>query len=160
MLLPDTPPKKESAANDDGYHWRKYGEKQVKGSPYPRSYYKCSHQGCQVKKIIERDPRSGHISYYKCTHKDCGVRKHVERSAADPGVLVTMYEGEHNHAAPPMLQQHCMRNSHARRSAGPVELAVEVAEHRNRGNNTTPTPLSGWDVSGFLTTPRQTPCNT
>lgn len=40
----------------------RYGEKQVKGSPYPRSYYKCSHQGCQVKKIVERDPASGRIS--------------------------------------------------------------------------------------------------
>lgn len=55
-------PRREGAANDDGYNWRKYGEKQVKGSPYPRSYYKCSHPGCPVKKIIERDPRSGHIS--------------------------------------------------------------------------------------------------
>ena len=37
----------------------RYGEKQVKGSPYPRSYYKCSHPGCQVKKIVERNPESG-----------------------------------------------------------------------------------------------------
>ena len=47
-------------ANDDGYNWRKYGEKQVKGSPYPRSYYKCSHPGCPAKKMIERNPRTGH----------------------------------------------------------------------------------------------------
>lgn len=40
----------------------RYGEKQVKGSPYPRSYYKCSYPGCLVKKIIERDPKTGHVS--------------------------------------------------------------------------------------------------
>ena len=34
----------------------------MKGSPYPRSYYKCSHAGCNVKKIVERDPRNGTIS--------------------------------------------------------------------------------------------------
>lgn len=32
----------------------RYGEKIVKGSPNPRSYYKCSHQGCLAKKIVER----------------------------------------------------------------------------------------------------------
>ncbi|KAL0026377.1 hypothetical protein WJX79_004336 [Trebouxia sp. C0005] len=54
--------RRESCANDDGYHWRKYGEKTVKGSPYPRSYYKCSHAGCNVKKIVERDPKTGDVS--------------------------------------------------------------------------------------------------
>ncbi len=34
----------------------------MKGSPYPRSYYKCSHPGCQVKKIVERNPENGLVS--------------------------------------------------------------------------------------------------
>ena len=34
----------------------------MKGSPYPRSYYKCSHPGCQVKKIVERNPENGMVS--------------------------------------------------------------------------------------------------
>ena len=33
---------------DDGYQWRKYGEKTVKGSPYPRNYFKCSFPGASA----------------------------------------------------------------------------------------------------------------
>ena len=40
----------------------RYGEKSVKGSLYPRSYYKCSHAGCNVKKIVERDAQTGEVS--------------------------------------------------------------------------------------------------
>lgn len=40
---------------------RRYGEKLVKGSPCPRSYYKCSQPGCPAKKIVERDAVSSAV---------------------------------------------------------------------------------------------------
>ncbi|CAN6970198.1 unnamed protein product [Brassica rapa subsp. trilocularis] len=56
---------------DDGFKWRKYGKKMVKNSPNPRNYYKCSTDGCPVKKRVERD-------------RD------------DPSFVITTYEGFHN----------------------------------------------------------------
>lgn len=56
-------------SSDDGYNWRKYGQKLVKGSEFPRSYYKCTHPNCEVKKIFERS-YTGKITeiVYKGTH--------------------------------------------------------------------------------------------
>ncbi|MCD7448572.1 hypothetical protein HAX54_044176 [Datura stramonium] len=60
---------------DDGFRWRKYGQKAVKNSPFPRSYY-------------------------RCTTPSCGVKKRVERSIPDPSIVVTTYEGTHTHPCP------------------------------------------------------------
>ncbi|GLT38859.1 hypothetical protein SLA2020_130770 [Shorea laevis] len=57
---------------DDGYRWRKYGQKAVKNNKFPRSYYKCTFQGCNVK-------------------------KQVQRLTKDEGVVMTTYEGMHSH---------------------------------------------------------------
>ncbi|CAL9192598.1 WRKY transcription factor 71-like [Musa acuminata AAA Group] len=60
---------------EDGYRWRKYGQKAVKNSPFPRSYY-------------------------RCTSLKCPVKKRVERSYQDPTVVITTYEGKHTHQSP------------------------------------------------------------
>ncbi|KAF4399182.1 hypothetical protein G4B88_023776 [Cannabis sativa] len=64
--------KSEIEILDDGFKWRKYGKKMVKNSPNPRNYYRCSVDGCPVKKRVERDRE-------------------------DPMYVITTYEGVHNH---------------------------------------------------------------
>ncbi|CAN6331976.1 unnamed protein product [Urochloa humidicola] len=64
---------------EDGYRWRKYGQKAVKNSPFPRSYYRCTTQKCPVK-------------------------KRVERSYQDAAVVITTYEGKHTHPIPATLR--------------------------------------------------------
>lgn len=45
---------REKVVTEDGYNWRKYGQKLVKGNEFIRSYYKCTHSRCLVKKQLER----------------------------------------------------------------------------------------------------------
>ncbi|KAF5474560.1 hypothetical protein F2P56_006449 [Juglans regia] len=66
----------------DSWAWRKYGQKPIKGSPYPRGYYRCS------------------------SSKGCPARKQVERSRVDPTMLVVTYSCEHNHPWPASRNHH------------------------------------------------------
>jgi len=63
-----------SRRSDDGYNWRKYGQKQVKGSENPRSYYKCTYPSCPTKKKVER--------------------------SLDGQITEIVYKGSHNHPKP------------------------------------------------------------
>ncbi|CAF2071115.1 unnamed protein product [Brassica oleracea var. botrytis] len=50
---------KEENLLSDAWAWRKYGQKPIKGSPYPRSYYRCSSsKGCLARKQVERNPQN------------------------------------------------------------------------------------------------------
>lgn len=67
---------KNEGLPSDLWSWRKYGQKPIKGSPYPRGYYRCS------------------------TSKGCSAKKQVERSSTDSSMLVITYTSTHNHPDP------------------------------------------------------------
>ncbi|XP_075473543.1 uncharacterized protein LOC142504570 [Primulina tabacum] len=65
----------------DCWSWRKYGQKPIKGSSYPRGYYRCS------------------------TSKNCSAKKQVERCKTDATTLIITYTCAHNHPEPDSRKQ-------------------------------------------------------
>ncbi|XP_072976132.1 transcription factor WRKY45-1-like isoform X2 [Typha angustifolia] len=58
---------------EDGLAWRKYGEKEIQNSTYPRSYFRCTHKYDQ----------------------GCMATRQVQQSKEDPSKFVIIYKGEH-----------------------------------------------------------------
>ncbi|XP_060204250.1 probable WRKY transcription factor 53 [Lycium barbarum] len=62
----------ESFNHDDGYSWRKYGQKYILGANHPRAYYRCTHR-----------------------KQGCFATKQVQKSDEDPLVFEVTYKGKH-----------------------------------------------------------------
>lgn len=58
---------------DDGYCWRKYGQKDILGRNFPRGYYRCTHRHA----------------------RGCLATKQVQRSDDDPSMFEVTYRGRH-----------------------------------------------------------------
>nr|AYU71093.1 transcription factor WRKY26 [Lilium regale] len=69
------------AIPEDGYEWRKYGQKYISSIGKNRSYFKCRDKNCRV------------------------MKKKVEWSPSDPSNLRIVYDGTHNHPSPTSLKE-------------------------------------------------------
>uniref|UniRef100_A0A5B7BI66 Putative WRKY transcription factor 49 n=1 Tax=Davidia involucrata TaxID=16924 RepID=A0A5B7BI66_DAVIN len=110
---------------DDGYKWRKYGQKSIKNNPNPRSYY-------------------------RCTNPRCSAKKQVERSTDDPDTFIITYEGLHLHFAYPyfLLSEPQHVNPPAKKLKQTISQAQALQTQEVEGSpaNFTPSPLQGISV--------------
>ncbi|XP_031269536.1 probable WRKY transcription factor 27 [Pistacia vera] len=97
----------------DLWAWRKYGQKPIKGSPYPRNYYRCS------------------------SSKGCAARKQVERSNTDPNLFIVSYTGDHTHPRP------THRNSLAGSTRNKFSRTQTSLTNNNKDATAQPTTTSG-----------------
>ncbi|KAJ6758673.1 WRKY TRANSCRIPTION FACTOR 32-RELATED [Salix koriyanagi] len=72
----------DEGSSNDGYRWRKYGQKMLKGNSLVRSYYRCSSSACPA-------------------------RKHVERATDDATSTTITYAGKHDHDKPAPKKMQC-----------------------------------------------------
>ncbi|KAL0289779.1 UNVERIFIED_CONTAM: putative WRKY transcription factor 29 [Sesamum calycinum] len=113
----------------DMWAWRKYGQKPIKGSPYPRSYYRCS------------------------SLKGCLARKQVEQSCADPGMFIITYTAEHSHSQP--TRRNCLagtvRQKFPSRAKSPTSRTAKQGttdqESTSSGSPKTPQQVSSAEVA-------------
>ncbi|XP_078433337.1 putative WRKY transcription factor 4 [Wolffia australiana] len=111
----------DPGALSDGYRWRKYGQKFVKGNPNPRSYYRCTHAGCPA-------------------------RRHVEKDSADNAAVIINYEGNHNHDLPPARLPTAAAATAAVCPPPATELLVAAAAAIEAGDRAVPAlPVSAVD---------------
>ncbi|XP_024985978.1 probable WRKY transcription factor 41 [Cynara cardunculus var. scolymus] len=131
---------------DDGYNWRKYGQKLILGSKYPRSYYRCTYRkakNCLATKQVQRTdevPAVFEIAYkgkHTCNH---GPTQSAAPSPASP---------EKHEIEPPHHYHHHHHHHHHQSSPNPSEVLSDFKA--NLSVNTT--DLGATDPSSFSFSP-------
>ncbi|CAJ1950371.1 unnamed protein product [Sphenostylis stenocarpa] len=85
---------------EDGYSWRKYGQKDILGAKFPRGYYRCTYrniQGCLATKQLQKsdeDPMMYEITYIG--RHTCTQVNHLNKAVVPPS-KTKMCIGENKH---------------------------------------------------------------
>ncbi|GMJ15875.1 WRKY DNA-binding protein 32 [Hibiscus trionum] len=111
----------------DGYRWRKYGQKMVKGNPNPRNYYRCTSAGCPV-------------------------RKHIETAVDNMDAVIITYKGVHDHDMPVPKKRHGQPSAPLVAAAAPASMNNLQLKIPDQGRSQV-TPPTQWSVGteGVLT---------
>ncbi|XP_021814045.1 probable WRKY transcription factor 32 isoform X1 [Prunus avium] len=111
----------------DGYRWRKYGQKMVKGNPHPRNYYRCTSAGCPV-------------------------RKHIETAIDNTSAVIITYKGIHDHDMPVPKKRHGPPSAPLVAAAAPASMnnlhIKKTDTHQNQISSTQWSVDTGGELTG------------
>ncbi|KAF8698193.1 hypothetical protein HU200_035712 [Digitaria exilis] len=121
------------ATPDDGFSWRKYGQKDILGAKFPRGYYRCTYrtaQGCQATKQVQRSDTD--LSVFDVTYQGEHTCHQKNRHAA---VAATAHGGGSQSPPPPATQDTAsMQLLMGFRDALKVETTTVASLHLHDGD--------------------------
>ncbi|XP_048236110.1 probable WRKY transcription factor 46 [Ricinus communis] len=97
---------------DDGYSWRKYGQKDILGAKFPRGYYRCTHRHSQ----------------------GCLAIKQVQRSDENPSIFEVTYRRRHTCV---QASHSAMSNDNPKQNQGHPQLQQEKPHNKEKPIPTT-----------------------
>ncbi|XP_056166848.1 probable WRKY transcription factor 32 [Syzygium oleosum] len=110
----------------DGYRWRKYGQKMVKGNPHPRNYYRCTSAGCPV-------------------------RKQIETAIDNANAVIITYKGIHDHDMPVPKKRHGPPSAPLIAAAAPASMSSAQLKKVDASQNGKASTQLSVDTGGELT---------
>ncbi|RZC82579.1 hypothetical protein C5167_045363 [Papaver somniferum] len=143
---------------DDGRAWRKYGQKEILNTKFPKSYFRCTHktdQGCQATKQVQRieeEPAKYRVLYigqHTCNNQLKGPQLFLDANPRHTCLL----NFESNYYAPKVEFPFPASISSAKHEfEGDTEYA-DIASHKNR-DSVKSSEFAVWnDLSAFNPSP-------
>ncbi|TKY56379.1 WRKY transcription factor 70 [Spatholobus suberectus] len=125
-----------SCTTDDNHAWRKYGQKEILNSEFPRSYYRCSHkydQGCRATKQVQRDQDNPDM--YRTTYigiHTCNATPKATHSATDSTTWESyLLNSDHGSKVPNVQDHHISSPSLIEKQEFPKEDSPsDVTDHK------------------------------
>ncbi|KAE8732742.1 GRAS family transcription factor isoform 1 [Hibiscus syriacus] len=93
----------QNVADSDYDHLNSKRRKKESSKAHPSPAEKpASESRTVIKTLSEVDiVNDGYRSYFRCSNPGCPFKKHVERASHDAKLVITTYEGRHDHDLPP-----------------------------------------------------------
>ncbi|KAG4954897.1 hypothetical protein JHK87_040491 [Glycine soja] len=129
-----------SCTTDDNHAWRKYGQKRILNSEFPRSYFRCSHkydQGCRAIKQVQVDQenpnmlQTTYIGIHTCNGTPMATHSAIGSSSTEWESSYLLNFDHHDSKVPNVQDHHISSPNLTIKQEFPKEdTHSDVADHK------------------------------